>query len=556
MNSRAQLAPRLLAALLVAVGSSTISRIDLAAQTVTAVQIVPTIGTAQSAWFLPSSGRVVVASPRVGVMAIDEASGASVWQQQCTAVGRAHPVALAGSMVLLAGRRECGDGKAITQRVSMVDVGTGALRWSLEREPFPGRRRGYSLLGMVMATADETGDAGVSEAQQASLTVSPVTGADRYWIIGEKLEQVDGAGVTVWQSESGVGQLHSAGRDDVALFVNKDNKLQARSVVDGSLKWTADIRGNLDEVQLADEQTPVASDFFAFTSDGVYRIERASGKILWSKVRNRLDANPVRTVRTGALVLYERGVAFEKQSVKWGALEALDATTGERRWQMRGVGGSKMSLSLIAVNASLSVAKTGTILQVTRDDSDPAMPFVLIGRDAETGAERWEARQVNGENITHYRILDSARIEVSGERGLLGGIDPKTGAVIDRTTVAAAIQPATSLDGYWLDYDPRAMVLRCRNRLDEVVWSRQESNVGVPRHWILTAPRAAMWRRADGSIEVLSLATGATVHIVPAPQKRPNARGRGDWRVDVSSDSTRVLVSSWNQATLLRIAPP
>lgn len=556
MNFRAEHASRTLAALVLAVVSSTILAHDVAAQTVTAVRVLPTMGRVDSAWFDPSAGRVLVASLRAGVMALDDATGASVWQHTCATVGRAQPVAFARSTIVVAGRRECRDGKAMTHRVSMVDLATGALRWSLEREPFAGRRRGYSLLGMVMATASENGDAGVSEAQRASIVVSPVGGADRYWIIGEKMEQVDSAGGTVWQSESGVGQLHSADRYGVALFVNKDNKLQARSAVDGSLKWTADIRGNLDDVQLADEQAPATSDFFALTSDGVFRIERATGKVLWSKVRNRLDANPVRSVRAGPLVLYERGVAFENQPTRWGALEALDATTGERRWQMRGVGGSKLSLSMVAVDASISVARTGTILQVTRDDSDPAMPYVLIGRDAESGVERWEVRQVNDEKITHYRSVDSVRIEVSGSRGLLGGIDPKTGAVIDRATVVAAIDSTTSLAHYWLDYDRRNNVLRCRNRLDEVVWSREETTTGFPSHRMLRAQRAVVWHRADGSLEVLSLATGAAVHRLPAPEKQPDVKYRSDWRVDVSTDGSRVLVSSWNQATVLRIASP
>ena len=38
------------------------------------------------------------------------------------------------------------------------------------------------------------------------MTVSPVIGGDRYWIIGDRLEVIDGTGATVWRSESGVGR--------------------------------------------------------------------------------------------------------------------------------------------------------------------------------------------------------------------------------------------------------------------------------------------------------------------------------------------------------------
>ncbi len=406
---------------------------------------------------------------------LDAATGKTLWALDCRtagAVDMGKPHFLESALLLI-GTEDCGERNKL--KIMKVDFTTGAIAWQASA-----RVHEYK--------------AGTQEHRDFEMRRTP---NGRLVLIGERMQAVDVAtGAPVWEVKQEIGRAVESPVSDLAFFA-RDDKLEARRMADGELLWKFDMRNPTAILSVADPAAPETSDLIVFTWHATHRLARATGKEVWTMKR---DQDAWGQGNLGIVVLAAAGKGW------W---DGLDPATGARRWRAK-IEGSNWR----EVEESFSPSKTGVVLFQGYESRGPIGPFVLTAIDATTGAVRWQAKKVNGDDITRFVVADSTRIIVmTGKNGAVSELDPKTGAVL----VSASGTTAARNDGK-LVYDPDTKRLTCVGANGAVLWSR--SGEQAEKATVMANYGLVVWPQVGGKVELINIASGQTVGTITG-NRRP-----------------------------------
>ena len=270
------------------------------------------------------------------------------------------PVVVEGTVVIVDGRDD----------LLALDLRTGAVRWTVDREVFVGSP---AVAGSLV----------VSQTDDGTLAAFDI---------------VDGT--PAWRAPLGI-RLNSSPLvlDGMAVAADEEGAVHAVSAVDGSLQWDVELGPGLD-------RSVAGADGLVFAgSDGAFvALDAQTGREVWS---HRSDATSFATPAVRDGVVYASG-----GDGRTSALYAIDATTGAERWRFvppGGVGVKTPSIDddtvyLASEEQVFALDRTSGDVRWTRDlarqtraaigiDGDTLFLFSqtrLHALDAATGADRWD----------------------------------------------------------------------------------------------------------------------------------------------------------------------
>ena len=267
----------------------------------------------------------------------------------------------------------------------------------------------------------------------------------------------------IWQFEGPAVTSTPAVVEGTVYFAGWDAKVHARNAADGAPVWTATVP------HLVDSSPAVTSDrvFVGDNNGNVHSLNRASGAIVWSKPAEtvglpHLWSSPIVIPDAGIVVV---GVASAEESNRAntpfsfrGSVVALDAATGNPRWQFYTTKGDTTSGPGVGIWSTVSVDPALKLLYVGTGNAyvAPAGPHsdALLAIRYDTGVIEW-AHQFQADDVfevyTAPNGVDSdvgstANVFSAGGKDLVGigvkngiyyALDRKTGVQVWQRRVSA-----------------------------------------------------------------------------------------------------------------------
>jgi outer membrane protein assembly factor BamB len=490
---------------------------------------------------------------------LDALTGQTVWSLDCNTAGslnlrraQFHP----DGHLLIQGTAGCGE--ADKRRLLRVDDATGKVIWRFDAEVHDYKvgqteHRDFASYGegqtvdaaLLQALGEELGAEGAEGADSAAggdaadgaaaSLLAAIAVPERIVIAGKRLQAVNYAtGQLQWSVKEEPGRWMPLALTGLSLWV-KDHQLTAYSTVDGTRAWAVPVNGPTGFLYRADH-TP-ATDVIVVSYRSAHRISQ-SGREVWSL--RRPDEGWGQGFVPPLLVLH---VAKRTWS-------GVDLATGAVRWTVKEESGGDFS----GVDEDLSVERTGVVL--IRQYDRRSGPFILNAIDAASGRLLWRLERLSGEKVSRYRILDGARLVVDPEKGQAVELDLKSGAVVgpyhgsmgassDRVTQFLLRYHPLPVDGYRLDYSLSTKTLTCTGPDGKVVWTRKGELAEDAAVEILPQ-RAVVWVTRNGTVELIDLASGTSLHTTKGNQKP---------RIGLDPAGGRVLVPEGKTLKVLTVAP-
>lgn len=450
--------------------------------------------------------------------AVDAATGRILWSLDCKTLGSvafARASFFGDGTFLVQGGSECGDPDK--RRVTRVDDSTGAVRWQIDAESHTYQtgkvdHRDFAMYyeGDVTASDSAAVDSGA-----AILLGTAGAAPTQVLLAGKRLTAIDYAtGRQTWAMKDEPGRWVPLTPSGLSLWVD-DDKLVAYSTRDGARQWASPLDAPWAVVFEAD--TTATSDLLAVTWKGAHRIDR-SGHVTWSLAR---------AVNTWGQAFTPPLLMLAMKDRIWAA---VDVATGRARWSVK----IESAGTWRRVDEEVSAGATGVVL-IAGYDNERIGPFSLNGIDAASGRVLWTLDRVNDAKIIHYYIVAGTRLDVFTENYEHVELDVRTGAVIGTGITTGA--------GARVSYSAKTKTLTSRGPNGQVLWVRkgeQSENAAVA----VLAQGVVVWPTQDGTVELIDLASGTSLHTTSGNPKP---------RIGVDRVLGRVLVPQGKTIRILTV---
>lgn len=247
-----------------------------------------------------------------------------------------------------------------------------------------------------------------------------------------------------------------------------DGNLYARDLFSGAELWTyatgtAVLEPNL-QIDLGITGSAAVTGNAVYVGDAaanVHAIDRQSGQLRWRvQVDRQLNASIWSSPVFANGVLYVGVASIAKEAGFRGSVVALDAETGERRWQTYmvpdGADGAGV-FGVPAIDAALDLLIVGTQNAYSPNPSPYGDPMSVVALDLGSGERRWtfQSPEHRGDTAPVDDVAFSASpnlftVELDGELRDVVGIGQKSGAywVLDRSTGEVIWQAIVSPPGF------------------------------------------------------------------------------------------------------------